>query len=532
MTPEPETQQTQGPLHDLAEAVHRSPDQPLLRWSDGAMSTGEFASAARAAAAHLRSYGVQPGDRVAVMAGNSHRVLAVTYGIWMLGAIEVAINAELRGPLLRHVLDDSDPVLVVCGEQYAPLVAERRPELTRLEITTIPLDADGPDLTSVPEPGALASLLYTSGTTGPSKGVMIPHGYFSYFASKLGSVVGLTPDDTCYFSLPFFHVDAHIAVPASLQHGSVFAFAERFSVRAFWTDVERFDATWFGAVGSMLSALATRGRPPESVLDRLRLIMAAPIPDEAYAFFEDELGVPLLQMYGQTEANGPLYSTLDRRRRGAMGWPCAGFDIRVTDDEGTDVPPGAVGELLTRPQRPHIIAQGYWRRPEATTRAFADGWFHTGDLARQDEDGFVWYAGRKTDSLRKRGENVSAYELEQVLRQAPGVLEAAAIAVRDKLGGEDDIKAVLVVDDSFDVADLAAFCRANLPRFAVPRFVEVVPEDVLVRGPGTGAVQKHLLPQGVTDATVDLETIAGHGAATTPTGHPLPTRHLIEESSS
>src|SRR5690606_21100060 len=144
----------------------------------------------------------------------------------------------------------------------------------------------------------------------------------------------------CYFTLPFFHVDAHIALPACLRWGSSLAFASRFSVSSFWEDVTHFDASWFGAVGSMLSALVSRGRPPQRVLDRLRLIVAAPVPQEAFANFEDAWGVPILQMYGQTEANGPLYSTLARRRRGAAGWPCAGFDVKVVDDSGVPAPRG------------------------------------------------------------------------------------------------------------------------------------------------------------------------------------------------
>lgn len=186
---------------------------------------------------------------------------------------------------------------------------------------------------------------------------------------------------------------------------------------------------------------------------------------------------------------------------------CAGFDIRVANSDGTDVPIGSVGEMLTRPQSDAVMSQGYWHRPDATEAAFQGGWFHTGDLVRRDQDGFFWYAGRKTDSLRKRGENVSAYELEAVMREAPGVVECAAIAVRDELGGEDDIKAVLVVDRSFEQTAFIDHCRIVLPRFAVPRYLEIVSADQVIRGPGTGAIQKHLLPQGIQQSTVDLDLL-------------------------
>ncbi|MDV2477973.1 ATP-dependent acyl-CoA ligase [Rhodococcus zopfii] len=374
-----------------------------------------------------------------------------------------------------------------------------------VDLAQVRLDRTDAPTPTAPLPGTLASVLYTSGTTGPSKGVMLPHGYFSNFAAVLNGVLDLRPSDTCYFTMPFFHVDAHITVPLCLRTGSTFAFAPRFSASRFWSDAEEFAVTWFGAVGSMLSALLAQPQPAAPMVQRLRQIVAAPVPADAYTFFEDELGVPILQMYGQTEANGPLYSTLDRRRRGAVGSACAGFDVRVAGPDGREVPTGAVGELQIRPRHPHMITLGYWRRPQDTADAFRDLWFHTGDSACIDEEGFVHYRGRLTDSLRRRGENISAFELESVARSAPGVRDCAAVAVQDPLGGEDDIKLILVLDDPSDwnVSTFLNFCTEALPRFAVPRYLEIVDESVLVRGPGTGAIYKHLLPAGVTARTLD-----------------------------
>lgn len=468
------------------------------------MTVAEFDANARKAAATLSRRGIIAGDRVALMAGNSPDLLAATYGIWLLGAVEVAVNTELKGPLLHHVLRDSDPILILADNDMLARIGEAAPSLKAIELTEAFEVSAGVDENELPAPEALASLLYTSGTTGASKGVMIPHAYFSYFAHTQGAVFGISATDTCYFTLPFFHIDAHIALPTCLRWGSSLAFNRRFSVRVFWEEFVRFEATWFGAIGSMLSALVSRGRPPQLALDRLRLIVAAPVPQDAFDAFDTGWGIPVLQMYGQTEANGPLYSTVERNRHGAVGWPCAGFEIRVVGADGQDVGRGEAGELLTKPAEPNARALGYWRRPEATAAAFVDGWFHTGDVVRQDAEDFVWYLGRKTDSLRRRGENISSFELEQVLARAPGVTAVAALGVRDQLGGEDEIKAVLTVDDSFDVDRFAEFSIGNLPRFAVPRYVEVVSEEQLVRGPGTGAIQKHLLPQGITAATREI----------------------------
>lgn len=497
----------QGPLHDLASALKTAPDRVLLKWDRGTLTTAQFDSLARAFASQLRARNIGKGDRVAVMAVNSHRLLAATYGIWMLGAVEVSVNNELKGELLRHVLDDSEPALLIGDASLLRLVAAERPGLATIDIASLRESGGEPvaETIEMPVGDTLASLLYTSGTTGASKGVMIPHGYYSYFAATLGSAIELSERDTCYFTLPFFHVDAHIALPACLRWGSSLAFAQRFSASRFWNDFIRFDGTWFGAVGAMLSVLAAQGRPPEEALKRLRLILAAPVPQEAFASFEDEWGVPVLQMYGQTEANGPLYSTLKHRCRGAAGAPVAGFKIRVVDGSGQDVPIGSTGEMLTKPRQRNARALGYWRRPEADELAFVDGWFRTGDIVRQDHDGFVWYLGRKSESLRRRGENISVFELEGVLGRSPEVKIAAVLGVRDDIGGEDDVKAVLVVENGFEVARFSEYCEAELPRYALPRFLEVVAESQIVRGPGTGSIQKHLLPQGITAATVEVE---------------------------
>lgn len=498
-----------SPLADLMDAERHRPDSVLLRAHTGSWTVAEFAAAVRSAAADLADHGTGPDSRVAIMARNSAPMLVAQYGVWAVGACEVAVNYELRGPMLQHILTNSEPTLILADREFHPLIHATGVEVPVLDLAQVRLDRVDAPAPAVPLPGALASVLYTSGTTGPSKGVMLPHGYFSNFAAVLNGILDLSPSDTCYFTMPFFHVDAHITVPLCLRTGSVFAFAPRFSASRFWSDTEQFEVTWFGAVGSMLSALLTQPRPAEPSVRRLRHIVAAPVPHDAYTYFEDELGIPVLQMYGQTEANGPLYSTLDRRRRGAVGSACAGFDVRAVGPDGREVPTGAVGELQIRPQHPHMIALGYWRRPHATADAFRDLWFHTGDLACIDEDGFVYYRGRLTDSLRRRGENISAFELESIARNAPGVRDCAAVAVQDPLGGEDDIKLILVLDDpcGWDAAVFLDFCAEALPRFAVPRYLEVVDESVLVRGPGTGAIYKHLLPTGVTAQTLDSTLI-------------------------
>jgi carnitine-CoA ligase len=217
-----------------------------------------------------------------------------------------------------------------------------------------------------------------------------------------------------------------------------------------------------------------------------------------------------LQLYGQTEADGVTYNTRGRNRRGSAGWACCGFDVRIADEHDVPLPVGEVGRVIYRPHEPHQMTIGYWNRPDATAACSRNLWWHTGDLGRVDEDGFLWFEGRASDSLRRRGENISAWELERALRGAPGVRSAAVIAVADDIGGEDEIKAFVSLAEGveWDADRFFAYCAESLPRFAQPRFVELMAEEDFVRGPGTGAIQKHLLPRSPSEHTIDRLEVA------------------------
>lgn len=492
-------------IADLLEAEARSPQAPFLRWAEGEWTVSEFANHARWCAVALKGYGVEAGDRVVIMSRNSQWFLAWQYGIYLVGGVEVPVNAELRGSFLQHVVEDCEPAIMLAQAEFlAILEAAGLPE-----IPIIDLEAEAEAYALSDElrkftpaeisPNDLATIMYTSGTTGPSKGVMIPHGYYSNLGHVHSRVLELTASDCAYWVSPFFHVDAHLAIPASLQTGAVFAFTPRFSVRRFWSEVEAFGCTWALLIGAMQVVVSTAGRPANLDRIKMRRILGAPIPAEMYEFYEDDLGIPMFEMYGMTESNGVLYGTPEHHRRLSAGWPCGGFEVKIVDDSGFDVPRGTTGEIVHRPQFPNMMTKGYWRRPETTVEAFRDLWYHTGDAGYMDEDGFVFFGGRMTDNLRRRGENVSAWELESAIRLAPGVMECAAIGVVDDFGGEDDIKVLLELEEglSFDPPEFFDYCVENVPRFALPRFVQVVTAGTFVRGVGTGAIQKHRLPKDI-----------------------------------
>ncbi|MFC7447158.1 class I adenylate-forming enzyme family protein [Rhodococcus daqingensis] len=508
-----------SPVDFLLDAEAEGPDAPLLRHAGGTVTVTEFASLVRRCATDLIDrFAVESGDRVALVGRNSVHRLAWQYGAYWIGAVEVSLNFDLKGPMLAHVLTDSEPTLILTDDEFRAEVT-RHAGSTRIDALTGPVT----EQTDVP-PGLrrhldalsrdhLATILYTSGTTGPSKGVMLPHGYLANNADAAQEMIALTTDDVGHSALPFFHVDIHVIFPAIIRSGSSLYFTERFSVSRFWEQVTTHGCTWAMAVGSMLAGVAL-STPPGRADIPLTRVVGAPVPPEVYGYFEDRLGVPVLSTYGQTEAHGISIETIDARRRGSAGRICDAFDVAILSPDGRRLPPGTVGEICHRPNHPAMVLLGYWRRPASTVAAWQNLWYHTGDLGLIDEDGFLFFKGRLTDSLRRRGENISAFELEAVLRTAPGVVDAAAIGVVDELGGEDEIKVFVDCGDTgvLDPQSFFDFCVANLPRFAVPRYVAQVDAASFVRSPGTGVIQKHRLPTRITGAGV-YDRLAESGSA-------------------
>lgn len=497
-----------SPVADLLDAVARDAGHPLLLSRNEILSVGELADRARRVAAALTRRGVSAGDRVALVCGNSFDRVIWMFGIWWLGAVEVSVNVELRGPMLAHVLSDCDPSLIACQDELLePIRAAAAGEVLPMsELPEEAIDQAAREELDAAQrgfgPGDLATILYTSGTTGPAKGVMLPRAYFSNLAEIWIDRLGLGSDDVGYFPLPFFHVDAHVKITACLQSGGSLAFRERFSVSQYFADVRQFGATWASGVGAMLSMLAQTELPEPGSL-RLTRLIGAPVPQIAYETFEDRLGIPILTLFGQTECDGVAMDSLGQRRRGAAGHVHGAIEVQVVDENDRPLPAGETGEIVYRPRNPHLTALGYWRRPDATVEAWRNLWFHTGDSGHLDVDGFLYFDGRRTDSFRRRGENISVWELEHSLNTADGVQECVAIAVRDEHGGEDEIKVFVVPDgDSLVLEKFIAHCREVLPRFAMPRYLTVTDGSEFVRSAGTGVVQKHLLSRDLTSPDV------------------------------
>ncbi len=511
-----------GDLLGITARAH--PAAPFITCGEDRFTYAQADARTDAVAAGLAEIGIAPGDRVAVMASNRTEMLELFFALAKLGAVHVPLNMFLKGEFLRYQLEDSETSTLIADAAALGTVAtmiEHLPAIKRvvaldegaeLPVETTPYEQVRTSSARAPEveltPASLMSIMYTSGTTGMPKGCMLPHGWYLLTPKGSTHMMSYTPGDVLCTPLPLFHAWAQGMVMGALTNSLEVVIEPYFSpgdVVRRWAET---GTTVYAGVGMMAMALLAM---PESDADRshrVRATLMIPMAPDDQARFEQRFGAQVLsQMYGQTECGAICYSALhDDRKPGTLGTPSPLYEVRLVDDEDTDVPVGETGEIVVRPREPQGMYLGYWRKPEATVEAWRNLWHHTGDFGRADDDGFITFIDRKKDALRRRGENVSSVELEIAIVSHPAIAEAAVHAIPSPLT-EDDIKVCIVLTQgaTVDPAELFDFFKRTLPYFAIPRYVEVV--DELPRN-ATLRVMKHLLrSRGVTPQTWDLDAM-------------------------
>jgi crotonobetaine/carnitine-CoA ligase len=513
----------------LRSRAREHPDRPFCFIEGDGFTFAEIDSRSDEVAAGFAAQGLSKGDRVAVLTPNRVEVLEMLFGLAKLGAIQVPLNAFLKGAFLRHQLAHSRAsVLVVDAAGAAaaePLIAEL-PDLrlvVLLDPSTPFSTADGVEVLSYAEvadaggpppaveinPGDTMSIVFTSGTTGLPKGCVLSHGYYTRSGWTSAYGLQLSEQDSIYAPLPLFHGGGRMLVlTAALVMGIPVHFDVGFSARAFMRRAAEVDATVVIAIGAMGMALLATPPGPSDRAHRVHSMMVAPLTPAEQERFKERFGIePWTECYGQTECvpmcvaprTGP-------RDRSGCGFAAPDLQVALLDDDLQEVPDGQVGEICIRPRERYAMFDGYWDQPEATLAAFRDLWYHTGDAGRKLPSGQLTFVDRKKDALRRRGENVSSIELEVAIRTHPRVADVAVHAVPSPVG-EDDIKACVVLKDgeTTDPEELFAFFRDNLPYYALPRYVEVI--DELPRN-AVNRVMKHLLrdrPNG--DGVWDFEAL-------------------------
>lgn len=477
------------------------PDAPYVLEGGETLTYAEFDTVIAEWAEVLTAWGVRPGSKVVTMLPTSAAALAVWIALARLGALEVAMNPAYRGDVLRGALSDVGPDLVIASPG-ADALADLSASHVRVEVVDVvgrprprpELPRATPSLTQ-PTYRDLATVIFTSGTTGRSKGVLVPWRQMADTAAWSWPTDGMSDADRWYSPWPLFHVSGKVGpYTAALAGGSV-VLRDGFRASRFWTDVQRYGTTLTILPGTTLNFLFSRPVEPAEADNPLRGVYVAPLPPDPQAVM-DRFGIRICTAFNMSELGTPIVSGWWPACPGdSCGRLRPGASALIVDENDEPVPVGEPGELVVRSETPWGIMAGYIGRDDATVAAWRNLWFHTGDRFRIDADGHYYWLGRLHDSLRRRGENISAAEVEAAVISHPGVAACAVIGAPGD-HGDQEVHAVVVTNRDVAARDIWAHAAERLPTFMVPRFITFV--DALPLTP-TRRVRKHDLAEVVAD---------------------------------
>lgn len=473
----------------------------------------------------LAALGVKKDDKVCVMLPNTPEFLYVWWGNAKLGGVTVPLNTALKGEGFSYVVNHSDAETIVLSQRFVPALSEIRDKLTQLkriivvgdgetQAANLPAGAvDFDELLAAPATSPMQevwsddidSIMYTSGTTGLPKGVIHRHSR-CYGGFVLPIMTGFTDQDIVYNTLPLFHIGGQNMVWMALASDTCVALAERFSASRFWHDVRQYNATFTLFLGAMIPILVKQPSHPDDSDNPLRIALSAAAPRTIWEAFEHRFNTKIVELYSQTEGGFMINTDAKAEDKiGSMGKPGATFDMQVVDDQDNELPAGGVGELIYRPKGGGDLTE-YYKNPEATAEKTRGGWIRSGDLAYQDEDGYFFFVDRKSDFMRRRGENISSFEVEKIVNSHPNVLESAAYAIPSELG-EDDVMVAIVLQPGaqLEPTELMQHCEAHMAYFMIPRYIRFVDEFPKT---GTERTMKYQLKaDGITPDTWDREAV-------------------------
>ncbi len=474
----------------LEGAVELSRGRPVLAFENGTAHTAaEVSAKAAACAGFLQTYGVQPGDRIAIVMGNRCEFTWALFGCVYAGVVPVPLNTSLKGPILDAMLGKVEPRIVIVD---ATTTASTRDSLQRIGMNPLVFDVDDaadstdsvllnaaidaadPGRRLVSRADELAMIMFTSGTTGPSKGIMYSHGMALEFADFGEYLFDFDADDTMYNCLPLFHGNALLlTVLGALRFGGRAVIGETFSASTYWRSVADSGATIVSLLGMMFPILWDRPPSPDDTNHHARIGLTVPAPKQYVTHFQDRFGLKLTSLYGLTDVGMPVGVPhwMDGRP-GKAGIVHPDWECQVVDEHGEKLPAGVPGQMVFRPLRPNISQLGYWRDPEASLELRRNMWFQSGDILVEDEDGWFTFVDRQKDAIRRSGENVSSFEVEMVLQGHPAVAEVAVYGLPADVG-EDEVAAAVVLAEGATCTEqlLVDFAETHLPYFAVPRYV-------------------------------------------------------------
>ncbi|MFC3040437.1 AMP-binding protein [Virgibacillus xinjiangensis] len=509
----------------VAFRAKEKPDQRFIRFETSDMTYREFHSGGNKVAHAMSSLGLSKGDRCAVMLPNGPEFLKTWLGLTRVGVVEVPVNTGLRGDLFAYILNQAKCKAIVIDQEWAGRLEDIHNELHYLEHVIVvgedhptPFtdgmvysfeemleEASDGDVDIPVKPTDLSLILFTSGTTGPSKGVMLSHRANFALSHSCCDLMDYGPRDRLFTMFPLYHVNARYAtILAALIAGSDVVMHKRFTASGFWDICKREQITTFTYMGSMLTILLKQPELSGDADNPVRQIQGAPCPSEIYDEFQDRFNIKITEAYGSTEIGLAMVNRAETFRKGSCGRKLPIYEVEIHDDDGNPCPPNTAGEIVVRPKEPSVLFSGYYGMPEATVKAWKNLWFHTGDRGRMDEDGYFYFVDRQKDVVRRRGENISSFEVESVINKHPAVHGSAVIGVPSELSEEEVLAVVQAKDDTkLSSRELLDFCQRRLPHFAVPRYVRFVEE--FPRTPSQRIEKYKLRKQGITEDTWDRE---------------------------
>ena len=519
---------------------HHAADRPDSVWLDvpeeeATWTYAEMLASAERVGRNFLTNGASQGDRVVLVAANSSRFVRTWIGTAVAGLVEVPINTAYEHDFLAHQVRTVEARLAVIDDVFAErfvAVKEAAQDITKFWVIDTgeqdkairllreagweaapwdELEVELPSGTSVElpdvQPQDLASVLFTSGTTGPSKGVAMPHAQMYFFADECVSLVRLTADDAWMTVTPLFHGNAQfMAAYPTLVAGARCVIRSRFSASRWIDQVRESRVTVTNFIGVMMDFIWKQDRREDDADNPLRVVFAAPTAATLVQPMKERYGIEaFVEVFGLTETSAPIISPYgEDRPAGAAGLAAdEWFDVALVDPEtDEEVPVGEIGELVIRPKVPFICSMGYYNMADKTVEAWRNLWFHTGDALRRDEDGWFYFVDRFKDALRRRGENISSYEIETSILSHPAVVETAVIAVPASTeAGEDEVMAYVITQGEVTPAELWEHCDGRIPSFAVPRYLRFV--DELPKTPSQRVQKAKLRDLGVTADTHD-----------------------------
>jgi crotonobetaine/carnitine-CoA ligase len=503
----------------LDRLAHSQPDKVFANFADGTEWTyAQTRGLAIRTANAFRSLGVKQGDRVLTWLPNSAECLRVWFGLNYLGAVFVPINLAYKGNLLQHTANISEARLGIVHAELHQRLGEIEPKFLR-EIVVLggdarPVcglevrgpegleseDASQPALERDIAPWDLQSIIFTSGTTGPSKGVL--SSYIHLYNMAIAAPF-LSGEDRYMLNLPLFHSGGVMPTTAMLIHGGSIAMVDAFDTDTFWDTVRSRGITTSILLGVMGGFLLKRPPTPDDKKHPLRTCTYVPL-NETSRLFHERFGTEIYTHFNMTEISQPIVSSANPTALGSAGRPRAGVEVRIVDENDSEVDVGEVGELIVRADCPWAMSHGYAGNAEATAAVWRNGWFHTGDAFKRDAEGNFYFVDRLKDAIRRRGENISSFEVESEILAHPAVREAAAVVVKSEIA-EDEVMAVIAVKtgERFDPAQLIEFLRPRMAHFMIPRYVRIV--DALPRTPTAKIEKVKLRAVGLTEDTWDRE---------------------------